>query len=103
MTPQLQPAERARGHGPSLVARRELLRDPASEVLEIKSVSVAFRAGRADPVAAPALHLLAVAEKRGVGKRNRDRGKVAGFAQRGVPAMLVQQLLDVAQVARQHS
>src|SRR5882757_5647957 len=104
VTAQSQPAQRTRGHrfstGSALL--RDSLADGATDALVIQGGSAASGARRPDPLLAPGLHLLAGTAQLRVGERDRDARQIESFAQRRVAVLLIEQLLDVGEVPREH-
>ena len=102
MPPQLQPAQRPHRYTFGFRALRHALRDLAREVLVVQAVGIAFRAGGSDPLLAPGLQLLARALQACVRQRDRETRQVERLAQRCLEAVGIEQLLDVAEVCREH-
>ena len=104
VTAQSQPAQRTRGHRFSTDSAllRDSLADGATDALVIQGGSAASGARRPDPFLAPGLHLLAGTAKLRVGECDRDARQIEGFAQRRVAVLLIEQLLDVGEVPREH-
>src|SRR5207237_7876547 len=68
----------------------------------LEPLPLAVRLGCADPLAAPSLDSLAGAAQLRVGEGDRDLRQIESLPQRGVPALLTEQLLDISQVIREH-
>jgi hypothetical protein len=104
VTVQSQPAQRTRGNrfstGSALLG--DSLADGATDALVIQGGSAASGARRPDPFLAPGLHLLAGTAQLRVGECDRDARQIEGFAQRRVAVLLIEQLLDVGEVPREH-
>jgi hypothetical protein len=54
------------------------------------------------PLLAPLADFLAGAAQLRIAQCDRDAGQIAGFAQRRIPALLIEQLLDIGKVAGEH-
>src|SRR5207248_4235693 len=61
----------------------------------LEPLPLAVRLGCADPLAAPSLDSLAGAAQLRVGEGDRDLRQIESLPQRGVPALLTEQLLDI--------
>src|SRR5256885_1363078 len=68
----------------------------------LEPLPLAVRLGCTDPLAAPSLDSLAGAAQLRVGEGDRDLRQIESLPQRGVPALLTEQLLDISQVIREH-
>src|SRR5579864_1814116 len=58
---------------------------------------------RLNPLLTPVPDLLTRGAQLRIGERHGNSGQIGGFAQRRIPALLIEHLLDVGQVGRDHS
>src|SRR5438105_7528227 len=99
---QAQPPQGPRRHRlarRSVAVLEALAQNP---VHALEPLPLAVRLECTEPLAAPSLDSLAGAAQLWVGEGHRDLRQIESLPQRGVPALLTEQLLDIRQVIRAH-
>ena len=99
VAPQLQAAQRAGGNGLRSRARGACL----DARYRLAQEGIRRIRQRRNPLAAPYADRIARAAQLRIAQGHRNTRQVARFAQRGVPALLIEQLFDVGEIAREHA
>lgn len=100
---QLQAAQGTHGDGFLSCQLRATFGDSAGEALVVETLRVAIRTRRTDPFPTPGRHLFGRAAQARIGERDREARQIKRLAQRCFPAMVIKELLDVGEVAREHT